>query len=435
MSDMSVTGKCEMVSGDRATTIERMCAVAVRRLLGRLQHGELRVHDGREWMTFGRRDAECDLAAEVSIRSPRTYRAVTLGGFNGLAEAYFDGAWACDDLTALFRIFVRNADVMAGTDGPLAWVANAFDRVRHAFRRNTRTGSRRNISAHYDLGNDFFSLFLDDTLSYSCGIFERANSTLFDASVAKNERLCRKLDLRPSDHLLEIGSGWGGLAVHAAANHGCRVTTTTISRRQFEFATERVRAAGLDDRVTVLMEDYRALRGQFDKLVSVEMIEAVGHDFYNTFFEQCSRLLTPDGLMAIQAITIRDQLYDRARRTADFIKRFVFPGSCIPSIAALCGSMARAGDLKLFHLEDITPHYATTLRCWLQALAARRDDARRLGLTDQFLRMWEMYFCYCEAGFLERHIGNVQMLLAKPLSRRDPILPALDQIERGSVTC
>jgi len=427
MSDLGATSQCAAIAGERPAMIDRLCRAAVLRLLARLQHGELRVHDGREWLTFGRRDAECDLSAEVSIRSMRTYRAMTLGGFNGLAEAYFDGGWACDDLTALFRIFVRNGDVMAGTDGPLAWIANAFDRTRHALRRNTLTGSRRNISAHYDLGNEFFSLFLDDTLSYSCGIFERSGSTLREASVAKNERLCRKLDLRPSDHLLEIGTGWGGLALHAATRFGCRVTTTTISRRQFEFASERIRSAGLADRVSVLMEDYRALDGRFDKLVSVEMIEAVGHDFYDTYFEQCSRLLKPDGMMAIQAITIRDQIYEQARRTADFIKRFVFPGSCIPSIAALCGSMARAGDLKLFHLEDITPHYATTLRCWLETLGARRDDARRLGLTDEFLRMWEMYFCYCEAGFLERHIGSVQMVLTKPLNRRGPILAELGQ--------
>ena len=288
-------------------------------------------------------------------------------------------------------------------------------------RRNSRAGSRRNIAAHYDLGNEFFRSFLDETLMYSAATFEHEQQSLHDAQVARLDRICRKLELGPDDHLLEIGTGWGGLALHAARHFGCRVTTTTISREQWTLARERVREAGLGDRVEVLCEDYRDLTGTYDKLVSIEMIEAIGHQYYDTYFAKCSELLAPHGAMLLQAITIADQRYERARRSVDFIQRYIFPGSCIPSVAALSSSIARASDLRLFHLDDIGPHYATTLAHWRQNLRANLARVRSLGYGEEFIRMWEYYFCYCEGGFMERVIGDVQMLLVKPGNRRMPV--------------
>jgi len=291
----------------------------------------------------------------------------------------------------------------------------------HAFRRNSRAGARRNIAAHYDLGNDFFRLFLDETMMYSAATFEHPRQSLYDAQVARLDLICQKLELKPTDHLLEIGSGWGGLALHAAQRFGCRVTTTTISREQWRLTRDRVAAAILGDRVDVLCMDYRDLTGTYDKIVSIEMIEAIGHQYYDTYFAKCSELLAPHGAMLLQAITIADQRYERARRSVDFIQRYIFPGSCIPSVAALSSSIARASDLRLFHLDDIGPHYATTLAHWRQNLRANLARVRSLGYGEEFIRMWEYYFCYCEGGFMERVIGDVQMLLVKPGNRRMPV--------------
>lgn len=405
--------------------LDRMCRASIRRLLDTLEHGEVSVQDDAGRATFGRCDETCDLRAAVRVRSSAVYRRMALGGFNGLATAFIDDLWTCDDLTALFRIFLRNTAAMIATDGPWSRVATAIDRVRHALRRNTQRGSRRNIADHYDLSNEFFALLLDETMTYSAGIFERPDATLKDASIAKYDRLCRKLDLGPDTHVLEIGAGWGGFAIHAAGRYGCRVTTTTVSREQFALARERIAAAGLKDRVTLLLEDYRDLRGEFDRLVSIEMIEAVGHQYLPDYFGVLSARLKPNGLAAVQAITIADQHYDRHRRTADFIKRFIFPGSCIPSLTALSDAMTRASDLRLVHLEDITPHYAATLRHWHDNLMRNVGRIHALGLGDDFLRLWRMYLCYCEAGFAERYLGSVQLLYARPGWRGRPILPPL----------
>ena len=296
-------------------------------------------------------------------------------------------------------------------------------------RRNTLQGSRKNIAAHYDLGNEMFALFLDDTMMYSCAIFEHPQMSLQQASIEKLERVCRKLELQPGDHLLEIGTGWGGLALHAARHYGCRVTTTTISHEQYRMALQRVEQAGLGDRITVLCEDYRNLSGEYDKLVSIEMIEAVGHAYFDTYFEQCSRLLKSDGLMLLQSITIADQRYAAAKRSVDFIQRYIFPGGCLPSVAVLSDSVARNTDMRMLHLEDIGPHYATTLKRWRQRFMARLDSVRALGYPEEFIRMWEYYLCYCEGGFRERAIGTVQVLLGKPLNRREALLPALPVAE------
>ena len=348
---------------------------------------------------------------------PQTYADAAFGGTVGGGEAFMRGHWRSDDLTSLIRLFIVNREVLETMEGGAAIATAPLRRVLHWLNRNSPDGSRRNIAAHYDLGNDLFALFLDETMAYSCGIFEHDDSTLHEAQIAKFERICRKLHLSPSDHLLEIGTGWGGLAIHAATRYGCRVTTTTISREQHDWAAERVRAAGVSDRVTLLLDDYRDLRGRYDKLVSVEMIEAVGHQFLDTYTARCSQLLEPHGAMLLQAITIQDQLYEQALGSVDFIQRFIFPGSFIPSVTAITDSVRRATDMKIFHLEDIGPHYATTLRAWRERFFARLDDVRRLGYPEEFIRMWHFYLCYCEGGFRERQLGDVHMLLTKPRCR------------------
>jgi cyclopropane-fatty-acyl-phospholipid synthase len=323
------------------------------------------------------------------------------------------GHWQTDDLTALMRLLLRNRPALDGMEKGLARVSAPLRIAAHWLHRNTRAGSRCNISAHYDLGNDFFRLFLDETLMYSCALFERPEMTLAQASTAKLDAICRKLALCPQDHVLEIGTGWGGFALHAASRYGCRVTTTTISPSQHELARERVHAAGLEDRVTVLLEDYRDLKGTYDKVVSVEMIEAIGHRQFGEFFRQCAARLIPGGQMLMQSITIADRRYAKARDEVDFIKRYIFPGSCIPSVSALAHAMAGSSDLRIMHLEDIGLHYATTLGRWRDNFLANLNQVRALGYPESFRRMWEFYLSYCEAGFAERALGDIQMLMTR----------------------
>jgi cyclopropane-fatty-acyl-phospholipid synthase len=295
----------------------------------------------------------------------------------------------------------------------------------HALRRNTKSGSQRNIAAHYDLGNEFFQLFLDPTLTYSSGIFETPKATMEEASIAKYERLCQKLRLGSEDHVLEIGTGWGGFALHAAGRHGCRVTTTTISRSQYQLACKRVEQAGLADRIEVLLEDYRDLSGSYDKLVSIEMIEAVGHEQLETFFDVCGERLKPDGVMVLQGITVPDKDFEAHVRSIDFIKRYIFPGGELVSVGAMNDAASRASGLRLTHLEDLTPHYAETLRRWRSRMFENLPRMRDLGLDDRFLRMWEFYLYYCEGGFEERSIGLVQAVFENPGARRAPVLGSL----------
>jgi cyclopropane-fatty-acyl-phospholipid synthase len=403
------------------TWLQRSLRAAMLARLAKLEHGKLTLIDGDETFRFGQVSQNCDLSASIEILDPRFWADVALGGNTGAGESYMRGHWRPDDLTSVVRILVRNRDVLLKMDDGAGWISQPMYRLAHWLHRNNRDGSRRNIAAHYDLGNDFFQLFLDPTMNYSCGIFPSDDVDMEQASLAKMDAICRKLDLRPEDHLLEIGTGWGGLAIYAAGRYGCRVTTTTISRRQHELAMARVAEAGLQDRVTLLLEDYRDLEGQFDKLVSVEMIEAVGHQYLDTYFAKCSELLRPEGMMLLQAITIRDQLYDESVKRVDFIKRYIFPGGFIPSVNAISDSVTRASDMRLFHLQDIGPHYATTLRRWRERFFENIDAVRELGYPESFVRMWEFYLCYCEGGFLERQIGNVQMLLAKPLNRRSSL--------------
>ena len=350
----------------------------------------------------------------IQVHRPAFYRRAILGGTLGAAESYMDGDWDCDDLVALVRALARDGRTQQAVDRRRRRTASLIDRWRHLRRRNTRLGSARNTLAHYDLGNDFFRLFLDKRMMYSAALYDQGCGSLEAASTAKLELLCRKLRLGPEDHLLEIGGGWGGLAVYAAEQHGCRVTTATLSPAQHDHTARLIRECGLDDRVEVVLRDYRDLEGQFDKLVSVEMIEAVGHRFLPDYFRACARLLKPDGLMALQAITIRDQRYLKALHHVDFIKKYIFPGGFIPCVSVLVDHAAQHCDAVLIHLDDLGLDYARTLREWRTRFDAESEAVSALGFDDRFRRMWRFYFCYCEGGFLERAISDVQMLFAMP---------------------
>ncbi len=405
------------------TGLYRLARRAVFAQLAGLHQGRITIVDGNERRTFGRTAPECALQATVTIHDPHTYIDVALGGTVGVGDAYRQGLWTCDDLTTLVRIFILNREVLNGMESGLARVTNPLLKTLHWLNRNTRAGSRKNIAAHYDLGNEFFRLMLDETMMYSCAYFERPDATLAEASRAKNDRICKKLSLSADDHVLEIGTGWGGFALHAALQYGCRVTTTTISQQQYDLAVQRIHEAGLSDRITVLRTDYRdlpQLNRQFDKLVSIEMIEAVGHQYYRAFFDVCSRLLKPDGLMLIQGITIDERIYERATASVDFIQHFIFPGGCIPSVSALTTAAGQAGGLGLVHLEDIGTHYPKTLQAWRANVAAALPRINALGYRPEFLRLWDFYLSYCEGGFLERSISTVHLLYAKPGWRPAP---------------
>lgn len=423
MTDV-VLGSVADEEGSRtaAGAISGLARAALHRRFADLRGGRLRIVEGDRVNVFGDPTGEAPIEAELRVRDPACYRDILLGGTVGAGESWMQGHWHSDDLTAVVRLIVRNRDLLDGLDAGPVRFARPLRALLHAFRRNTRTGARRNIAAHYDLGNTFYESMLDETMMYSSAIFADETMSLHQAQLYRLARICRKLNLRETDHLLEIGTGWGGLALYAARHHGCRVTTTTISGRQYDYAKERIARAGLSDRVTVLHEDYRDLTGRFDKLVSIEMIEAVGHQYFDTYFRRCGALLHDAGAMLLQTITIADQRYEQARRDVDFIKRYIFPGGCLPSVTVMLDAITRRSDLRLAHLEDIGLHYATTLRRWRGNLRANLAAIRSLGYGDTFLRMWEFYLGYCEGAFLERAISNVQLVLVKPDHRHG--LPA-----------
>lgn len=398
--------------------------IARRALFNRLsgiQDGEVVFIDSGQKYYFGKQTERCPLSVEVHIHDPRFYSDVAFGGSIGAGEAYMYGYWHCADLTAFIQVMACNLDVVDKMETGFAALTKPLQKTLHWLNRNTQDGSKRNISAHYDLGNEFFKLMLDETMMYSCAIFDSPQMDLHQAQLNRLDTICKKLDLKPADHLLEIGTGWGGLAIHAAKYYQCRVTTTTISREQYDLACQRVKDEGLEGSVSVMMKDYRELEGQYDKLVSIEMIEAIGHEHYRTYFEKCQQLLKPNGMMLIQAITIADQRYELARRSVDFIQRYIFPGGCLPSVTMMADTITRHSDMRLYHLEDIGPHYATTLRMWRDNIKANLYKIREMGYSETFLRMWHYYLCYCEGGFLERSVGTVQMLIVKPGNRRQPV--------------
>lgn len=392
---------------------------AVLAQLRRISRGQLRlICNDRQW-TFG--EAGSALYAEVEIVDDAAWGMVAGNGSIGAGEAYIHGYWRSPDLAAVTRLFVANLDVLDAMERGLARFGRPALRLLHAFNRNSRRGARRNILAHYDLGNALFERLLDPTMMYSAAQFDSPEQSLEQAQLNKLERICQKLELKPHDHLLEIGSGWGSLAIHAATQHGCRVTTTTLSQAQYSHTLQRVKALGLERRITVLCEDYRDLRGRFDKLVSVEMIEAVGHRYLPTYFRQCATLLKDDGLMLLQAITIRDQRYAQARRSVDFIQRYIFPGGALPSLSVLLDTASRQTALNLLHMEDFGQDYARTLRHWRDNLRLSRGALSEMGYDDTFQRLWEFYLCYCQGGFEERVIGVAQLLWATPQARRAPL--------------
>jgi len=383
--------------------------------LNRLQKGTLNIKDGSEVHRFGRSD---QIMATITVHDPRFYGEIAFGGSIGAGEAYMLGYWSADNLTNVIRLMVVNQQVMDSLEGGYQWLSKPIMKILHWLNSNTTEGSRKNIAAHYDLGNEMFALFLDTTMMYSSAMFDSTTITLQSASELKLRIICDKLNLKTTDHVIEIGSGWGGFAIFAAQHYGCKVTTTTISQQQYDLAKSRIKAAGLQDHITLLLDDYRHLTGQYDKLVSIEMVEAVGHQYYDTYFAKVSTLLKPNGLALIQAITIADNRYASAIQSVDFIQRYIFPGSNIPSNTAMLNSITKVSDMRLYDLEDIGPHYATTLRMWRENFFDRIQQVRKLGYTEEFIKMWEFYLCYCEGGFEERALGDVHLLLAKPENRR-----------------
>ena len=391
--------------------------MARRLVLGQLEKlttGQLLMQLEGQELVFGGQGGTQDLSATIRVLDPRFFSELAYGGSIGAGEAWMQGFWRCDDLVTLVRLMLRNRDVLDGMEAGMARFTAPLQKLFAWANRNTREGARRNISAHYDLGNEFFSLWLDPSMMYSSAVFKSAGMGLNEAQLVRLDHICSKLQLGQNDHVMEIGTGWGGFAIHAAKHYGCRVTSTTISREQFELATQRVKQAGLQDRITLLLNDFRDLEGQYDKLVSIEMIEAIGSSLYPAFFQKCGSLLKPGGLMLLQAITIADQRYEESQKSIDFIQRYIFPGSCLPSAQVMTDTVAKLTRLRLLDLEDIGLHYATTLRHWRDNFFAQIDRIRQLGYPEAFIRMWEYYLCYCEGAFLERAISDVQIVFCGP---------------------
>lgn len=411
--------------------LDRLAKRGVIHHLNQLTRGRVTLEDRFTHSSHGSYEHARD--ALIRVHDPRMYRSAVLGGGLGFAEAYLEALWDSPDLTGLLRVFARDVQIAHKNDRGLARLKSPLLRAGSYIKRNTRIGSRRNIAAHYDLGNEFFSLMLDETMTYSCGIFPSPITSMQQASINKLDRICQKLGLQPGDHVLETGTGWGSFAIHAAKNYGCRVTTTTISARQHDIARKRIEEAGLSDKVTLLLKDYRDLEGQYDKLVSIEMIEAVGHGYLDTYMGACANLLKPDGQMLLQVISMPDQRYKAYLRTTDFIQKHVFPGSCCPALGAVAKSVTRATDFRCVQYEDMTPHYVTTLGHWQQSFDEQIDQIRALGYPERFIRLWNYYLAYCRAGFAERYIGVGQMLLNKPDCRETTPLPALRPIKSSKI--
>ena len=389
------------------------------KVLGKLQVGSLTLREGDEAKVFGSTSEGSAPHAEVHVHDTDLYRRILTGGSIAAGETFIEGMWSSPDLTEVTRAFSANMAMLEAMSDKQNWLARLALKLSHWARRNTSTRSRENISAHYDLGNDFFSLFLDPSMMYSSAVFPSASADLASASQHKLKLICEDLELKAEDHLVEIGTGWGGMAIFAAEHYGCRVTTTTISRQQYDYTLEAVAQKGLEDQVTVLFDDYRDLQGQYDKLVSIEMIEAVGHQFYDTYFQKISHLLKPHGKAVIQAITITEQRYEQARDSVDFIKRYIFPGGCLPSLTVVSDALSRVTDMQMSNLRDIGRDYADTLKVWHASFLNKLDEVRAMGFDDRFIRMWRYYLSYCEGGFRERIIGTHQITLTKPGYRPD----------------
>lgn len=400
---------------DNLSWYERLCRKFALDFISQLQHGDITVVEGNQRLRFG--DEHASLKTVITVVDPAFYQKMVMAGSVGGGEAYINGWWRCDNLTALVRIFALNLTTLDKLDSAITRLGRPLLKLLNWRNRNSKAQAKKNIAAHYDLGNDMYRLFLDDSMMYSSAVYPDDTSDLAVAQQHKLELICQRLQLKSSDHLVEIGTGWGSMAIYAAQHYGCKVTTTTISQQQYDYAKARIEALGLQDKITLLLNDYRDLNGQYDKLVSIEMIEAVGEEYLDTYFAKCASLLKPDGLMVLQAITIVDQRYSQYVREVDFIKRYVFPGGCLPSVSRMTDAVSRKTDLVVRHLQDIGFDYARTLKDWCDNFMHARDRVHQLGYDDNFVRLWQFYLCYCEGGFRERATSAVHMVLAKPGNR------------------
>jgi len=408
----------------KSQMLDKVCKTILFSKFKQLKHGHLMIIDKTQdnpvTIEFG--EANAHLKSEIIVYRTSFFSRTLLGGSIGNGESYVDGDWDVQNLTNLVRIFVLNRELLQSIDGGIGSLLQPVQKVFHGLRQNTINGSLENIRSHYDIGNDFFKLFLDDTMMYSCALYEDKSYDLKQASMNKIETICKKLELKSTDHLVEVGTGWGSLAIFAAKTYDCKVTTTTISSEQYNYAVQKVKEAGLEDKITILFEDYRKLTGVFDKLVSVEMIEAVGLNNLDTYFEKCSSLIKPEGMMVLQAITIRDQYYKNAKNSVDFIQRHIFPGTGIPSVNAIMSSITKKTDMVLVDQKDFAEDYAHTLRDWSLRLSSSKDEITKLGYPSFLYRLWQYYFSYCEGGFRERAIGLSQITFTKPNYRNRSLL-------------
>lgn len=413
----SIIPQSQTQTREQPRLIDQIARRGVMSLLARLHTGHIQLIDGQQMHDFGQPDSM--LKAVVTVRNPGFYSSLAFAGSVGAGEAYFHGDWDCDNLTALVQILVINRELLDTMDSGISKLMAPLNKLLHWLNRNSRRGSQRNIAAHYDIGNSLFELMLDSNMMYSSAIYTDQHNTLELASSHKLDVICQKLDLNENDQLIEIGTGWGGFAIHAASHYGCHVTTTTISQQQYTYARQRIKQLGLDHKITLLQKDYRDLDGQYDKLVSIEMIEAVGQENLDSYFNKCCELLKSDGIMCIQAITIADQRYSQALREVDFIQKYIFPGGSLPSITAMAESLTRSTDMMLYQLDDIGTDYARTLRDWRERFFQHESQIRELGYNEAFIRLWEFYLCYCEGGFMERAISTVHLLATRPGFRQN----------------
>lgn len=400
---------------DNLSWFERLCRKFALDFISQLQHGDITVVEGNQRLRFG--DEHASLKTVITVVDPAFYQKMVMAGSVGGGEAYINGWWRCDNLTALVRIFALNLTTLDKLDSAITRLGRPLLKLLNWRNRNSKAQAKKNIAAHYDLGNDMYRLFLDESMMYSSAVYPDDSSDLAVAQQHKLQLICQRLQLKSSDHLLEIGTGWGSMAIYAAQHYGCKVTTTTISQQQYDYAKARIAALGLQDKITLLLNDYRDLAGQYDKLVSIEMIEAVGEEYLDTYFAKCASLLKADGLMVLQAITIVDQRYSQYVREVDFIKRYVFPGGCLPSVSRMTDAVSRKTDMVVRHLQDIGFDYARTLKDWCDNFMHARDRVHQLGYDDNFVRLWQFYLCYCEGGFRERATSAIHMVLAKPGNR------------------
>ena len=395
------------------TIFERSCMNLVISLFNKIETGGLtfRLPDGNE-RHFG--DPHSPLQARMTIHDHRFFKDAVLGGDVGLGEAYMQGFWDTDDIPVLFSVLIKNREALSNGNMATAWLARQKNRLVHTLRANTLIGSRKNIGKHYDLSNDFFQTFLDPTMLYSCGLYAGERDTCEDAQHHKMQAIIAKARIEEKDHILEIGCGWGGFAIEAVQQTGCHVTGITVSREQFELAQERIREAGLQNNITILFKDYRRVTGLFDKIVSIEMLEAVGHKYLGTFFATCDKLLKPAGRLVIQVITIPDQSYEYYRRKTDWIQKYIFPGGHLPSVTAMSQVVTKNTSLLMEQLEDIGANYALTLKDWREKFTRNMDKINALGFDEVFRRKWIYYLATCEAGFREKAIGDIQVVFRKP---------------------